>query len=81
MHEDDCLSDQVTLLGTESYLCAALPVVSSQPSFPLMQEENTPVSASDCHTDEMMPKYLQTEVNPGVRLAKKSHLSPQYNSV
>lgn len=78
--EDDCLLSQVTLLETESYLCTALPVLSSSPSFALMQEENSPGSASG-YTDEMMPKCLQTEVDLSVRLANKSYLSHQYNFV
>lgn len=53
----------MTLLETESYLCTALLVVLPQPSFPLMWEENTSVNASGCHVDEMMPKYLQNEVD------------------
>lgn len=61
--EDDCLLNQMTLLETESYLCTALLVVLPQPSFPLMWEENTSVNASGCHVDEMMPKYLQNEVD------------------
>ena len=37
-------------------------------------------ASSGCHADEMMPKCFLTEVNLGVRLAHKGHLSPQYNS-
>lgn len=38
---------------------------------------NIPVSVSGCHATEMMPQCLQNELDLGVRLAHKNHLSPQ----